>query len=55
MYLRLSKEEYNNEEVTVMKKWNPEKVNVILKNENYTGHYFRAREENYIRDYKKFN
>ena len=32
-----SKEEYNNEEVTVMKKWNPEKVNVILKNENYTG------------------
>ena len=37
VYLRLSKEEYNNEEVTVMKKWNPEKVNVILKNENYTG------------------
>ena len=26
-----------NEDVSVMKKWNPEMVNTILKNENYTG------------------
>ena len=32
-YLNLNK----NEDVSVMKKWNPEMVNTILKNENYTG------------------
>ena len=26
-----------NKDVSVMKKWNPEMVNTILKNENYTG------------------
>ena len=32
-YLNLNK----NEDVSIMKKWNPEMVNTILKNENYTG------------------
>ena len=32
-YLNLNKDE----DVSVMKKWNPEMVNRILKNENYTG------------------
>ena len=54
-YLRLSKEEYSNEEVTVMKKSNPEKVNVILKNENYTGTLLQGKRRKLYRDYKKFN
>lgn len=35
-----------NKDVTVMKKWNSEMVNAILRNENYTGTLFQVRKEN---------
>ena len=35
-----------NKDITVMKKWNSEMVNSILRNENYTGTLFQGRKEN---------
>ena len=32
-----------NEDISVMKKWNPEMVNTILRNENYTGTLFQGK------------
>jgi len=32
-----------NEDISVVKKWNPEMVNTILKNENYTGTLFQGK------------
>lgn len=45
-----------NKNVTVMKKWNPDMVNTILRNENYTGTLFQGkkRKPNY-RVNKKIN
>ena len=45
-----------NKDVTVMKKWNPEMVNSILRNENYTGTLFQGKKRklNYRVD-KKIN
>lgn len=35
-----------NKDMTVMKKWNSEMVNSILRNENYTGTLFQGKKEN---------
>ena len=51
-YLKIN----TNKDVTVMKKWNPEMVNSILRNENYTGTLFQGKKRklNYRVD-KKIN
>ena len=35
-----------NKDVTVIKKWNPEMINKILRNENYTGTLFQGKKRN---------
>ena len=38
-YLKIN----TDKDTTIMKKWNPEMVNSILKNENYTGILFQSK------------